>query len=138
MAKTTAEGTTSAHRRAVRWAAGLLVAAATIGPAGAAEEASLDDTLANLAESLGALQHLRPLCGAQDGSAWRDQMNAVLDAVQPTREKRLAIIDRFNQSYRGNVAAQRSCTPAARLLAETHRRRGETLGRDILTRWGHP
>ncbi len=135
MAKT-AEGTTSLRRRAARWAAGFLVAIA-IGPAFAAEEASLDDTLANLAETLGALQHLRPLCGAQDGTAWRDQMNAVLDAVQPTREKRLAIVDRFNQSYRGSVAAQRSCTAAARLLAETYRKRGEALGRDILTRWGH-
>lgn len=137
MAKT-AEDSRSVGRRAVRWAAGLLVATAAIVPALAAEEASLDDTLANLAESLGALQHLRPLCGAQDGNAWRDQMNAVLDAVQPSREKRLAIIDRFNQSYRSNVAAQRNCTPAARLLAETHRKRGEALGRDILTRWGHP
>ncbi len=136
MAKT-AEGETSLRRRAARWAAGLLVAASTIAPVGAAEEASLDDTLANLAETLGALQHLRPLCGAQDGNAWRDQMNAVLDAVQPTREKRLAIVDRFNQSYRGSVAAQRGCTAAARLLAETYRKRGEALGRDILTRWGH-
>ncbi len=107
-------------------------------PSRAADEAPYDDTLAKLAEVLGALHHLRPLCGAPEAQTWRDQMQTILDAEQPSRERRQRIVDRFNQSYRGLAAVHRRCTPAARALAETYRLRGEALGHDLVTRWGHP
>ena len=107
-------------------------------PARATDEAPYDDTLVRLAEALGALHHLRPLCGAvSEAQTWRDQMAAVIEAEQPSRERRARIVDRFNQSYRSLAAIHRTCTPAARALAETWRREGETLGRDLVARWGH-
>ena len=117
----------------------LAAAALIVGSATAiAEEAPYDDTLVRLAEALGALHHLRPLCGAiGETQTWREQMAAVLEAEQPSPERRARIVDRFNQSYRGLAAIHRSCTPAARALAETWRREGETLGRDLVARWGH-
>lgn len=117
-------------------ASGLSLLAAL--PVAAAEEAPYDDTLAQFAEVLGALHHLRPLCGALEAQTWRDQMQAILDAEQPSRERRQRIVDRFNQAYRSLAAVHHDCTPAARELAETYRRRGEVLGRDLVTRWGHP
>jgi uncharacterized protein (TIGR02301 family) len=124
-----------------RWArvllAALLVAAAIPAPTRAAEETPYDDRLAELAETLGALHHLRPLCGAAEAQTWRDQMAALLEAEQPSRERRQRLIDRFNQSYRGLAAAHRRCDPAARALAEIYRRRGEEIGADLVSRWGH-
>lgn len=114
---------------------GLLLAT---GPAVAADEAPYDDTLAKLAETLGALHHLRPLCGAPEAQTWRDQMQSILDAEQPSHDRRQRLVDRFNQSYRSLAAVHHACTPAARALAETYRLRGEELGRELVTRWGHP
>lgn len=130
---------------ATRGAGRGLVIALAIGvglagtPVGAAENIPYDEKLAELAEVLGALHHLRPLCGATgETQTWREQMHAVLEAEQPSRERRLRLIDRFNQSYRSLAAVHRSCTPAARLLAEGCRKRGEVLGEELVSRWGHP
>lgn len=118
--------------------AAVLVGATWFGPARGAEEMPYDDRLAELAETLGALHHLRPLCGAPEAQTWRDQMNAVLEAEQPSRERRQRLVDRFNQSYRSLAAAHRTCDPAARALVEIYRTRGEALGADLVARWGHP
>lgn len=132
-------GGAAGRRRGTATLAGILVAAATsLGAARAAEEAPYDDKLAELAETLGALHLLRPLCGAAEAQTWRDQMAAVLDAEQPSRERRQRLVDRFNQAYRGLASVHRTCTPAARALAEIYRRRGEALGRELVSRWGHP
>lgn len=130
-------GTTSG--RAVRRIAVVLIATslAVLG-ARAADEPPYDDRLADLADVLGALHHLRPLCGAPaEAQTWRDQMTALLEAEQPSRERRQRLIDRFNQSYRSLAAAHRTCDPAARTLAEIYRKRGEALGADLVSRWGH-
>lgn len=129
------------RRRIAAGLVGLAIAAVgvapSIGPARAADEIPYDDKLAELAEVLGALHLLRPLCGAPEAQTWRDQMTALLDAEQPSPERRRRLVDRFNQSYRSLAAVHHACTPAARLLAETYRRRGEDLGRELVSRWGH-
>ncbi|MCE1234953.1 MAG: TIGR02301 family protein [Hyphomicrobiales bacterium] len=132
-------GGEAAGGRRLRAAAGLILAATIgLGAARAADEAPYDDKLAELAETLGALHLLRPLCGAPEAQTWRDQMNAVLDAEQPSRERRQRLVDRFNQAYRGLASVHHACTPAARALAEIYRARGEALGRELVSRWGHP
>ena len=40
-----------------------------------------------LSEILGAVQFLRELCGTNEGALWRDQMQALIDAEQPTAPK---------------------------------------------------
>ncbi len=126
-----------------RWVGAVAIAVAvTAGPLSRApahaEEAPYDDTLARLAEVLGALHHLRPLCGAPEAQLWREQMLAILEAEQASPQRRQRFVDRFNLSWRGFVAVHRTCTPAARELAERYKAEGETLGRDLLTRWGRP
>lgn len=124
-----------------RWAAAVAIAAAVVAMPSVvtpvrAQEAPYDDTLARLAEVLGALHHLRPLCGAPEVQTWREQMQAILDAEQASPPRRQRFVDRFNLSWRGFVAVHRTCTPAARELAERYKLEGETLGRELLTRWG--
>ena len=118
--------------------AALAPASLVAPPARAAEEMGYDDQLAHLAEILGALHHLRPLCGAPEAQTWRDQMQAVLDAEQPSPQRRQRFVDRFNLAWRGFAAVHTTCTPAARELAERYKREGEALGRELLTRWGRP
>lgn len=132
------EGIGRARRQAASVAAALLVTAIWLAPARGAEEMPYDDRLAELAETLGALHHLRPLCGAPESQTWRDQMTAVLEAEQPSRERRQRLVDRFNQAYRSLSAAHPTCDPAARALVDIYRRRGEELGADLVARWGHP
>lgn len=131
--------TFGSNRRAVSHR---LVALLLIGwlatPSFAAEEAPYDDSLARLAELLGALHHLRPLCGAQEPQIWRDQMQALIDAEQPSPARRQRLVERFNLSYRSLVAAHTSCSPASRDLAERYRKEGEALSRDVLSRYGRP
>ena len=58
-----------------------LVASGGFDRARGAENNAADDAdLNRLAEILGALQYLRPLCGTNEGNRWRDQMTALLDA----------------------------------------------------------
>lgn len=127
------------YRRAMaRGLVALLVAGALATPIRAAEEAPYDDQLARLAELLGALHHLRPLCGASEAQIWREQMQAILEAEQPSPARRARLVERFNQSYRSLATAHTICTPASRELAERYRREGEMLGRDVLARYGRP
>jgi uncharacterized protein (TIGR02301 family) len=75
---------------AARLFVGVIVAALAVSPiaARAQETAPYDDHLMRLAEILGALHHLRPLCGASDeAQTWRDQMTALVEAEQPSPER---------------------------------------------------
>src|SRR5438477_2986296 len=71
-----------------------------------------DGELQRLAEILGALQYLRPLCGVSEGQKWRNEMQALVDAEAPSGERRGRIITSFNRGYRGFQQTYRTCTPA--------------------------
>ena len=116
-------------------AAGLLL----LPPAARAQEtAPYDDHLARLAEILGALHHLRPLCGADEPQVWRDQMAALIAAEQPSPDRAKRLTDRFNHAYRGFAETHRICTDAARALIERYTAEGAALAQDVVTRWGRP
>lgn len=119
---------------------GVAVAVAIVAaPAGgvAQEVAPYDDHLMRLAEILGALHHLRPLCGATgEAQVWRDQMTALIEAEQPSPERAKRLIGRFNQSYRGLAETHRGCTDTARALIERYTAEGAALAQDVVVRWG--
>lgn len=105
-------------------------------PAPAAEgDPPYEPQLLRLAEILGGLAFLRPLCGAEDGQRIRTEMTTLIDAEQPSAARRARIIDRFNIGYQGFAAVYRACTPAAALQAERYRREGADLARDLTTRF---
>ncbi len=121
---------------ALRAVAVVLVLA--VAPTGlrAQETAPYDDHLARLAEILGALHHLRPLCGADEPQLWRDQMSALIAADQPSSERAKRLTDRFNHAYRGLSETHRTCTEAARALIERYTAEGAALAQEVVTRWG--
>ena len=124
-----------------RWRSGLvavlLVAATSLGhPALAQDVAPYDDQLMRLAEILGALHHLRPLCGADEAQTWRDQMAALLAAEQASPERTKRLTDRFNRSYRGLAETHRTCTDTARMLIDRYTAEGAALAQDVVARWG--
>ena len=114
----------------------LLLGAASNVPVRAQEAAvPYDRDLLRLAEILGSLQHLRTLCGANEGQLWRDQMQALLDAEIPAGERRNRIAASFNRGYRGFAQTHRTCTPAANAAIQLYLEEGARIARDITARY---
>ena len=117
-------------------AAVLALQIATAPLAVAQEVAPYDDHLMRLAEILGALHHLRPLCGADEAQVWREQMSALIGAEQPSPERTKRLTDRFNHAYRGLSETHRTCTDTARALIERYTAEGAALAQEVVVRWG--
>lgn len=119
----------------------LLAAAATIGAA-RSEDAppsnlpAYDPPLVRLSEILGATHYLRQLCGSGEGSLWRDQMQALIDAENPDPERRARLVDAFNRGYQGFRSVYRTCTPAATLAISRYMEEGAKIARDVTARYG--
>lgn len=94
-----------------------------------------EQDLMRLSEILGALHYLRPLCGSPDGSLWRDEMQALLEAEVQDDERRRRFVERFNQGYRGYSSVYRRCTPAAEAALNRYVSEGSALVRSVTTRY---
>jgi uncharacterized protein (TIGR02301 family) len=105
-------------RRRNAAAAGLFVclAALALPPYGAgAEERTeeMENGLVRLAEILGAVHHLRDVCGAHEGSLWRNKMIDLLEAARPPAGRRQYLIGRFNDAYYRVRGTYPQCSPGA-------------------------
>ncbi len=87
-----------------------------------------------LAEVMGSLYFLQPLCdaGVED---WREQMSELIALDEPDEDRRQRLAGAFNVGYEAYARLHRACTPAARealmrLLVE-----GESITREIHTRF---
>jgi uncharacterized protein (TIGR02301 family) len=94
-----------------------------------------EDQLLRLSEILGALTFLRGLCGADDASAWRDEMAALLAAENPNEERRIRLIGRFNHGFETFNAVYRSCTPSAQLSITRYLAEGAELAAEVRSRY---
>lgn len=116
-----------------------LACALSIGGAGVAQERPDDppyeQDLMRLSEILGALHYLRPLCGAPDGTLWRDEMQALIEAEVQDEGRRRRFVERFNQGYRGYSSVYRRCTQAAQTALERYIEEGSALVRSVTTRY---
>ncbi len=99
------------------------------------EQPPYEDDLMRLSEVLGAIHYLRALCGASDGTMWRDRMNALLEVEADEPARRHKLVDRFNRSYRSFASVYRECTPSARTSAERYMTEGQALADEIATRY---
>jgi uncharacterized protein (TIGR02301 family) len=116
--------------------AALAQAAADAGAGTGAGDPPYEQQLQRLSEILGALHYLRPLCGAEEPSVWRDQMDQILTAEDPTPERRARIVSQFNRGYSSFATIYRSCTPAALTAVDRYMAEGTKLTRDITARYG--
>lgn len=128
--------------RRLALAAALALAALGAAPARAAgptEGAAppYDEDFLRLAEILGALHYLRPLCGVTDeAQRWRAEMQALLDAEQPSEDRRGQMIGSFNRGYSSYAQVYRACTPSARLAVSRQLEEAGKLAHDIVVRYG--
>ncbi|WP_051242985.1 TIGR02301 family protein [Stappia stellulata] len=99
------------------------------------EDPPYEADLMRLSEILGALHYLRPLCGAADGTLWRDEMRSLLEAEVRDDARSRRFIERFNQGYRGFSSVYRQCTPAAETALTRYVEEGGALIRNVTTRY---
>jgi uncharacterized protein (TIGR02301 family) len=93
--------------------------------------------LERLAEILGALHHLRSICGANEGQTWRNEMQALIEAETPSGDRRNRLVASFNRGYRGFQQSYHTCTPAADLAIRRYLDEGARIARDITARYAN-
>ena len=99
-------------------------------------EPPYEQQMLRLSEILGSIHYLRRLCNADEGSLWRDEMQALIDTELPSPIRRARIIDRFNRGFETFRAVYRTCTPAAALAINRYMEEGVKISRDITVRYG--
>jgi len=104
---------------------------------GAAGAAPFDGDLQRLAEILGALHYLRGVCGSNEGTKWRNQMQALIDAETPSGDRRARMIAAFNRGYNGFQQTYRTCTPAAIVAIRRYVDEGARISRDLTARYAN-
>ena len=122
----------------------LLAAALALPVAAEAQEAApppppaapYDEGLTRLSEILGAMHYLRDLCGAGEGTLWRDHMQGLIDAEQADGVRLARFVEGFNRGYEGFKAVYRACTPAATTAIDRYMEEGARIARDVAARYG--
>lgn len=89
-----------------------------------------------LAELLGALHHLRTVCQAPDANQWRDRLAALIEAEDPTPDRRDRLAGSFNASFRTWARSYRTCTPAARAASQMFLAEAAKIAADVKARYG--
>ena len=110
----------------------------TIAPAPQLEigEPPYEAQLLRLSEILGAVHYLRQLCDSDEGNLWRDEMQAMIGAEQPSPIRRARFVDRFNRGFESYRSVYRSCTAAAATAIDRYMDEGVKIARDITARYG--
>ena len=87
-----------------------------------------------LAEIMGSLYFLQPLCaaGAED---WRAQMAELIALDEPDEDRRQRLAGAFNVGFTAYSRFHRACTPAAREAMTRLLVEAERTARDIHTRF---
>jgi uncharacterized protein (TIGR02301 family) len=98
--------------------------------------APYEKELLRLAEIMGSLALLRPLCTAPDGSEWHKRMQALLEAEGTTPGRRERLAGAYNKGYQAFALTYRICTASAQEASARYLREGETLARNIAGRYG--
>jgi uncharacterized protein (TIGR02301 family) len=122
----------------VMFTAGMVAATAGAGTvrAWAVDVAApFDPGLARLSELLGSLHYLRGLCGANEGTKWRVEMQSLLDAEAPNGARRSQFIAHFNKGYEAFQQTYRTCTPAADLVIRRYLEEGSKIAREVTARY---
>jgi uncharacterized protein (TIGR02301 family) len=119
-------------------AALIIISACHLAPARAQDApAPFDGDLQRLAEILGTLHYLRGICGAHEGSKWRNEMQALIDAETPSGDRRTRMIAGFNRGYNGFQQTYRTCTPAATVAIRRYIEEGSKISRDLTARYAN-
>lgn len=102
------------HLRASAFVAALLAVVLVADAHARSESGSADNNLVRLAEILGAVHHLREVCGANEGQLWRGKMQELLRLERPDDNLKELMVSRFNRAYHQHRQAYPRCTVQAR------------------------
>jgi uncharacterized protein (TIGR02301 family) len=91
--------------------------------------------LLRLAEILGALAHLRNVCGADDAGQWRARMGNLIETEARSAARKAKLAGAYNRGFRGYEMSHRACTPGARGAIARFMDEGEKLTRAIADRY---
>ena len=98
--------------------------------------APYEKELLRLAEIMGSLAMLRPLCSAPDAPEWGRRMQILLEAEGTTPGRRERLAGAYNKGYRAYALTYRVCTPSAQEASVRFLGEGEQLARSITGRYG--
>lgn len=120
-------GTEKARHHA---AAALVAFALAMLPAPAAH-ASFPAKAAQLAETLGAVHHLRALCDTNEGQLWRNKMIEMIDRLKPDEAGRQRLVKHFNDAYYRYRNTYPACTVTAARQADRLMQDGQRLSEEL-------
>jgi uncharacterized protein (TIGR02301 family) len=98
--------------------------------------APYEKELLRLAEIMGSLAMLRPLCTAPDATEWSRRMQVLLDTEGTTPGRRERLAGAYNKGYQAYALTYRVCTPSAQEASARFLREGEQIARNITGRYG--
>lgn len=98
--------------------------------------APYEKELLRLAEIMGSLAMLRPLCSAPDASEWSRRMQILLEAEGSTPGRKERLAGAYNRGYQAYALTYRVCTPSAQEASVRFLAEGEQLARSITGRYG--
>ena len=112
----------------------LIVLAVAVPRPALAIDPPYEAQMERLAEILGSLYFLNPLC-KPGGTDWRQELADLVQLDQPDEDRQQRLYGSFNNGYGAYSRLYRNCTPSAseamsRLLIEA-----ETVARDIHSRF---
>lgn len=90
-----------------------------------------DTKLLRLAEILGSLHYLRNLCSTPT-KQWYDHMTALIEAEEPTPQRRAHLYEAFNGAYRAFSANYHHCTNSAIEADRRYVEEGKALSQSLL------
>ncbi|HEY8595561.1 MAG TPA: TIGR02301 family protein [Devosiaceae bacterium] len=122
------------YRRGIAAAMLGLALQGTIAESALAVDPPYEARMERLAEVLGSLYFLQPLCGHSEED-WRQQLADIVTLDEADDDRRQRLYGAFNAGYEAFARLYRQCTPSAheamtRLLAE-----GEKTAREIHARY---
>jgi uncharacterized protein (TIGR02301 family) len=97
--------------------------------------APFEPKLARLAEILGALSYLQPLCSGNPVYDWQGETMALILAEAKSELDKGSIIGAFNHGFRGYALSYRVCTPNAQKIIARFVSEGANLSQDIVNRY---
>lgn len=121
-------GTVKRKRRLLPLA---LAAALALLPFLTVRAEAMPAAVAQLAEVLGGIHHLRALCGTNEGQLWRNKMIEMMGAVRPSERERQALIKHFNEAYYRYRNAYPNCTRTAATQSDKLMQDGQRLSEEL-------
>jgi uncharacterized protein (TIGR02301 family) len=111
--------------------------AVPVAPAPEPPPAAYEPELLRLAEVMGALAYLTPLCKpAQRDADWLARMQLLLDAEGTTLGRKERLAGAYNRGYLGYQPMHRTCTDRSRAALDDLLAQGGRLARDLATKYG--